>query len=97
VNKLFPSQAQPRRRKALKADDIDNVGQAVLTLAKELWVLKDRQMVTEAVLAKRGIDISEEISTFQPDPALEARLKSEREAMVKKLMQDLSGEYDPLS
>ncbi len=97
MTKLFPSQAQPRRRKALKADDIDNVGQALLTLAKEVWVLKDRQIVTEAVLARRGIDISQEISMFQPDPALEAKLKAEREAMVKKLMQDLSGEYDPLS
>jgi hypothetical protein len=97
VNKLFPSQAQPRRRKALKPEDIDNVGQALMTLAKELWVLKDRQMITEAVLAKRGIDISEDISTFQPDAALEAKLKAEREALVKKLTQDLTGEYEPLS
>lgn len=97
MNKLFPSQAQPRRRQALKPEDIDQLGQAVMTLAKELWVVKDRQYITEAVLAKRGIDISEEISLFQPDAALEAKLKAEREALVKKLSQDLTGEYDPLS
>ena len=97
MTKLYPSQAQPRRRKALKPEDIDNVGQALMTLAKELWVVKDRQMVTEAVLAKRGIDISEDVSRFQPDAALEAKLKAEREALVKKLTQDLTGEYEPLA
>ncbi|MDX2144569.1 MAG: hypothetical protein SFV19_14535 [Rhodospirillaceae bacterium] len=97
MTKLYPSQAQPRRRKALEPQDIDKVGQALMTLAKELWVVKDRQLVTEAVLAKRGIDISEEVSTFKPDAALEAKLAAEREGMIKKLMQDLTGEYEPLS
>jgi hypothetical protein len=97
VNKYYPSQVQPRRRKALNPDDIDKVGQAVLTLAKELWVVKDRQLITEAVLAKRGIDISEEVSLFQPDPVLEEKLKAERQALVKRIMQDLTGDYEPLA
>jgi len=97
VTKLYPSQAQPRRRKALNPEDVDKVGQAVLTLAKELWVLKDRQMITEAVLAKRGIDIADEISLHQPSPELEEKLKAERQALVKKVMQDLTGEYEPLA
>jgi hypothetical protein len=97
VTKLYPSQVQPRRRTALKPEDIDKLGQAVLTLAKELWIIKDRQAITEAVLAKRGIDIREEISLFQPDAALDAKLNAERQALVMKLMQDIVGEYDPLS
>ncbi|MSO98964.1 MAG: hypothetical protein EXR11_12225 [Rhodospirillaceae bacterium] len=96
MTKLFPTQVQARKRKALKPEDIDKLGHAVMTLAKELWVVKDRQAVTEAVLAKRGIDIRDEISLYQPDPVLDAKLKADREALVKKLMQDLSGEYDPL-
>ncbi|MBL8642995.1 MAG: hypothetical protein JNK21_03600 [Rhodospirillaceae bacterium] len=95
--KLYPAHAQPRRRKALKPEDIDKVGQAILTLAKELWVVKDRQAVTEAVLAKRGIDISEEIALHQPDAALEAKLAAERQSLVRKILQDLTGDYDPLS
>jgi hypothetical protein len=95
--KLHPSHVQPRRRTALKPEDIDKLGQAVLTLAKELWVVKDRQAITEAVLAKRGIDISEEVSLFQPDAALEAKLANDRQELVKKLMQDLTGDYEPLS
>lgn len=97
MNKLFPSQAQPRRRKALKPEDVDKLGQALMTLAQELWVVKDRQLVTEAVLAKRGIDISEEISLYQPDPELDAKLRAARQALVLKLTQDITGEYEPLA
>ena len=97
MNKLFPSQAQPRKRKALKPEDIDKVAAAVMTLAKELWVVKDRQMITEAVLAKRGIDISEEVSLYQPPPELEAKLAAARQGLVKKLMQDITGDYEPLA
>ncbi len=68
-----------------------------MTLAQELWVVKDRQLVTEAVLAKRGIDISEEISLYQPDPELDAKLRAARQALVLKLTQDITGEYEPLA
>jgi hypothetical protein len=95
--KLHPAHAQPHRRQAMKPEDVDKLGQAVLTLAKELWVVKDRQAITEAVLAKRGIDIREEIALFQPDAELEAKLAQERQALVKRLMQDLAGEYENLS
>ena len=50
ATKLHPSTVEPRRRRALRPDDIDKVGQAVLTLAKELWVIKDRQVLLEEVL-----------------------------------------------
>jgi hypothetical protein len=68
-----------------------------MTLAQELWVVKDRQMITEAVLAKRGIDISDEISLHQPDPALDAKLRAARQALVLKLTQDITGLYEPLA
>lgn len=91
--KLYPSNVQPRRRKALQPEEIDKVGQALLTLASEVWALKDRQYVTEAVLKAKGIDISEEVDTFVPDAELEARLAAERQALVKKVVLDLTGEY----
>lgn len=97
MNKLYPSQVQPRRRKALKPEDIDKLGQALMTLAKELWVVKDRQAITEAVLAKRGIDITEEISLYQPEAKLEEKLAADRQALVKRMLQDLTGDYEPLA
>lgn len=67
-----------------------------MTLAQELWAVKDRQAVTEAVLKERGIDISEAIDTHQPDAELEAQLTKTRQGLVRKIVQDLTGEYGPL-
>ncbi|MEQ8509161.1 MAG: hypothetical protein RIF37_01655 [Rhodospirillaceae bacterium] len=94
--KLHPTTKQARRRDSLKPDDINKVGHAILTLAQELWAVKDRQMVTEQVLKARNIDIAEAIDTFQPDPEMEAKLAASRQALVKKIITDLTGDYGPL-
>ncbi len=94
--KTYPATKQPLKRQALRPEDIDKVGQAILTLAQELWTVKDRQKITEAVLKKHNIDISEEIDTFKPDAELEAELADARTALVRKVVMDLSGDYGPL-
>ena len=94
--KLHPTTKQARRRDPLKPDDINKVSHAVLTLAQELWAVKDRQMVTEQVLKDRGIDIAEAVDTYQPDPETEAKLAGSRQALVKKIITDLTGDYGPL-
>lgn len=94
--KIYPATKQPRRRVALRPEDVDKVGQAIMTLAQELWAVKDRQAVTEVILKERGIDISEAIDTHQPDAELEAQLSKTRQGLVKKIVQDLTGEYGPL-
>jgi|DEB0MinimDraft_10_1074344.scaffolds.fasta_scaffold133417_2 NAD(P)H-nitrite reductase large subunit len=91
--KLYPSNVKPRRRQALRPEDIDKVGQALLTVTQELWALRDRQMVTEEVLKEKGIDISEAIDTHKPSPELEAKLRDARTELVKKVALDLNGEY----
>lgn len=94
--KTYPATKKPRKRQALRPEDIDNVGQAILTLAQELWAVKDRQAVTEAVLKARGIDISEEVDTYTPVAELDAKLTADRQALVNKIVMDLTGEYGPL-
>lgn len=94
--KTYPSTKQPLKRQALRPEDIDKVGHAILTLAQELWTVKDRQRITEQILKKHNIDIGEEIDTYQPDGALEAELAQARSALVKKIVLDLTGEYGPL-
>jgi hypothetical protein len=94
--KLYPATVKPRRRKALLPEDIDKVGHAILTLAQELWAVKDRQMITEAVLKDRGIDISEAVDIYKPDGSMDARLAADRQELVRKVIQDLTGEYGPL-
>jgi hypothetical protein len=45
----------------------DPVAQLALLLAKELWVLKDRQLVLEAVLTQQGIAVRDLVERYQPN------------------------------
>lgn len=78
-------------RLILTPDRIDDVAKAVLALTRELWVVRDRQMVTEAVLAGRGIDIQDEVDRFQPDAALQSRLDQERDRIIAAVASALGG------
>lgn len=94
--KLYPSTTQPRRRPGLNPEDIDKIGAALLTLTKELWVVRDRQILLEEVLKRHNLDVTAEIDRLKPDGALEAKLAAEREALVKKIMAEITGELDLL-
>ncbi len=78
-------------RKMMLETDVDNLAQAVVTLTQEVWILSDRQLVTEAVLAKHGLDIAEEVDTFQPDEALQAKLDEKSRAVMKRVFNSLAG------
>jgi hypothetical protein len=78
-------------RTILKPEQIDDVAQAVLAVARELWVTIDRQLVLEAVLAKRGLDVSAEVDALEPDPVLQAKLDARRAALLETITQALNG------
>lgn len=61
--------------------------QAIAALAEEVWILRDRQRVLEAVLASHDLDLREEIDRFTPDAAMSAALDAERRAFIGKVMQ----------
>jgi hypothetical protein len=61
--------------------------QAIAALAEEVWILRDRQRVLEAVLASHDLDLREEIDRFTPDAAMSAALDAERRAFIRKVMQ----------
>ncbi|MBP01359.1 MAG: hypothetical protein CMM25_00910 [Rhodospirillaceae bacterium] len=94
--KLYPSTVQARKRKALLPEDIDKLGQAILTLTQELWAVRDRQIIVEQVLKEKGIDISESVDKYIPSHTIEETLKTSRQNLIKKILQDISGEYEPL-
>ncbi|MFQ3666158.1 MAG: hypothetical protein SNJ79_09055 [Sphingomonadaceae bacterium] len=79
---------------SLHPGQLDHLGKAVLLLARELWVTRDRVHVLEAVLAGRGIDVRDAVANFQPDAALAARLEQERTAFVTALLATLAPETD---
>ena len=79
-------------RPTLGDDQVGDVGQAVLTLTRELWIVIDRMRILEAVLAKHGIDAHEEVNAFQPDLRLEAELAEEGKRLAANVVAALSGD-----
>lgn len=78
-------------RKTLDDTDIESVASAVLALTREVWVLLDRQLVTEAILASRGIDIRDEIERFTPDETLQQELNRRGETLTDAVLRALAG------
>ena len=76
----------PTKFQFLGPDRVDDLGRAVFTLAREVWVLRDRQRILEQVLAERGVDVADAIDRYQPGPELQQRLDAERAAFVKELL-----------
>ena len=68
------------------APPTDKVFDILVNLAQEVWVLADRQRVTEQVLAQLGIDIAELIDRHQPDAELRDTLDAEREAFMQRVL-----------
>jgi len=67
-------------RKALTPDQLDNLGFALIELAKEMWVMKDRQMITEALLSEKGLLV--DLDAYQPGPDLADRIAAERKRFL---------------
>ncbi|MFZ4689773.1 MAG: hypothetical protein ACOYLS_11095 [Polymorphobacter sp.] len=64
----------------------DNLLEAFMELAAEVWTIRDRQAVLETVLAARGIDAAALIEAHRPPPAEIAARKAQREAFVARLL-----------
>ena len=66
--------------------------QALAALAEQVWVLKDRQIVTEQVLAAKGIDVRDEIEHYQPSEDLAARMDEQRQHFIATVMASFQDE-----
>jgi hypothetical protein len=78
----------------LRADDIDRLGQALLTLTSELWVTRDRVRILEAALVNAGVLTADAVNQLQPDAALQAELDAERARLIDALLTALAREKD---
>ena len=84
--------SDPPPRRILRPDQLDNLGEAVIALTRELWVLSDRVAVLEALLAKKGVVEDGEVDAFQPDDAQQQDLKTRRERLLRTVETALYGE-----
>ena len=78
-------------RPILKDADMNGLGQAIITLTKEIWVLTDRLHVMEAIMAENGADTVDQLSTYLPDEALQTKLKAENEALIDRVLSAIAG------
>jgi hypothetical protein len=81
--------SDPPPRQILQPGQIDDLGQAVLALTREIWLLTDRQLVLEKVLARRGLDVTAEIDAFTPDAAFAADLEARRNRLLDVVLEAL--------
>lgn len=68
-------------------DDVvlDNVVDALLEMAANLWTVRDRQYVLEKVLSERGEDVQALIESHAPDAEEAAQRHRECDEMVKQI------------
>ena len=64
----------------------DNMIDALMELAAEVWTIRDRQVVLESVLAAQGIDAATLIEAHRPSTDEMAARKQLREAFVARLL-----------
>jgi len=74
----------------LRAVDMDRLGQALLTLTKELWVAKDRLRTLEAALVDNGTLAPDAVARYQPSEELSLELKNERAQLINELLDTLT-------
>ncbi|MCB2106125.1 MAG: hypothetical protein KDE14_00435 [Rhodobacteraceae bacterium] len=74
---------------------IDHLLEIVLQLGAELWIVKDRQMIVEHLLATEGKVTPEMIERFRPPQDLAQKLAEERRTLSRRLYQSLSDHMGP--
>jgi hypothetical protein len=72
---------------------IDHLLGIVLELGAQLWVTRDRLALLEEALAKGGALSLKDLEEGRPSEELAARLKEERQAMIKQVYARLYARY----
>ncbi|GAA2073073.1 hypothetical protein [Microbacterium hatanonis] len=75
----------PTRPTYLGDSRLDDVARMVFELTSELWVLKDRTIMLETLLAQNGVVAPGALDAAQPDADLQLKLAEERKALVARV------------
>jgi len=78
--------SDPPPRSILEPAQIDHVAEAVLGLARELWVLSDRFTIMEKVMSAHGVDLAAEIDAYTPDEGVQAELDAKRRSLMRTIL-----------
>jgi hypothetical protein len=81
--------SETMRRQILAEDQLDDVGAAVIALAREVYVVTDRLRVLEQVLEDQGISVHEAVERYQVSPELQSELDAKREHILGAVLKSL--------
>jgi hypothetical protein len=93
---MLPLDAAGHRPAFFGQDGMDQLLSIVLELAAELWVVRERVFVVEAVLQNQGIAVTEAVEAFVPDAAQQAKLASMRASLTSNMFRTLNREHRPV-
>jgi hypothetical protein len=68
----------------------DNIMDALVELAAEVWTTRDRLLVLEAVLADKGIDAAALVEAHVPSDEQKAARKAARDAFIGQVFASFS-------
>ena len=69
---------------------IDRLTTALLRLTGEVWVLTERLAAVEALAARRGLAVDDELTSFKFSPGEDATLQAAREQFVRTVLEPLT-------
>ncbi|MFC6153726.1 hypothetical protein [Nocardioides yefusunii] len=75
----------PTRPSYLGSDRLDDITRMLTEVASELWILKDRTMVLEALLAEAGVTTPAAVEAYQPSPETAQAIAKERAAFSARI------------
>ena len=70
----------------LREEDVDQLARQNTQLMTELWIVKDRLAVLEALLVEKGLLGERDIDDQPPEGELADKLDRERERFIKRIV-----------
>ena len=74
-----------KRYRFFEAQGVDELVSITMGLAQEMWALKERQTVVEAIMADKDVVLGEEIESFELEPGQRAQLEADRKAFIDRI------------
>ena len=74
-----------KQYKFFDAQGVDELVSISLTMAQELWVVKERLAVFEAIAAKKGLVLADEIENFEFTPDQRSAVEDEKRGFLDRI------------
>ncbi len=85
-----------KQMRFFEAQGVDELVSICMTLAQELWVVKERLASVEAAAAKKGVILGQEIESFAFSPEQRAMVDEEKKQFIERVFFTLREQAESL-